>query len=72
MALLLTIVTNSLAVFTMPFTIAFVFENVPESHISISPVLLLIDLIKTVLIPTVVGYLIRTNFKSNLIKFLFF
>eukprot|EP01025_Chloroclados_australasicus_P030149 TRINITY_DN3022_c0_g2_i1.p2 TRINITY_DN3022_c0_g2~~TRINITY_DN3022_c0_g2_i1.p2 ORF type:complete len:458 (-),score=31.59 TRINITY_DN3022_c0_g2_i1:256-1497(-) len=61
LALLLTISTNVIGVFTMPF---FVSAVVQASGVRIDPVPLLINLIKTILVPTMFGASIRAIFPT--------
>lgn len=60
LAVMLTVVTNILAVFTVPFTIQLVITD--ANTINLNPVDLLIKLIVTILVPVIVGKVISSIF----------
>ncbi|GMH32732.1 hypothetical protein BSKO_00566 [Bryopsis sp. KO-2023] len=61
MAILLTIASNFLGVFTVPFSLPFVLGKATSGKVALSSAQLLAQLIKTVLVPAAIGYTFRAS-----------
>jgi sodium/bile acid cotransporter 7 len=59
LALLLTVSTNMLGVFTMPFTLPALLGPALAGSVRLEPLPLLVKLVKTILVPSLVGASIR-------------
>lgn len=65
MAILLTLGSNLAGIFTVPFTLPFVVGRATSGRVSLSSLTLLIQMVQTILLPTVLGYMVRESSKGN-------
>ena len=59
LALMLTVVTNVLAVFILPFTVPLVISSTDAASINLKPADMLIKLVMTILLPLLIGKALR-------------
>lgn len=64
LALLLTVGSNLLSIFTMPFILPFVLSSAGVGHLSLSPWPLLKQLLLIILLPLAAGSLVRSQFQE--------
>eukprot|EP00938_MAST-03A_sp_MAST-3A-sp1_P003603 g3603.t1 len=63
-SLMLTVVTNLLAVLILPFTVALIFSSVDGLNVSIDPVPMIIKLLLSILVPLCIGKVLRDTRKE--------
>ena len=63
-SLMLTVVTNLLAVLILPFTVSLVFSSVQGLNVSIDPVPMIVKLLLSILVPLCIGKILRDTRKS--------
>lgn len=64
-AILLTLGGNLAGIFTIPFTLPLVIGSATFGRVSLSSMTLLIQMIQTVLLPTLLGYMVRESSRGN-------